>query len=136
AEKSVLLTTKYNAIFMGAVMLLFLFFSSPIISIFTNEVKVHAYGVSALQIIGAGYIFYGIGMVMIQALNGAGDSKTPTLINLVGFWFFQIPLAYLLVQGFNWGATGAFIAIPVAETAIAIASYVYFRKGKWKKVVV
>ena len=134
AEKSVLLTTKYNAIFMGAVMLLFLFFSSPIISIFTNEVKVHAYGVSALQIIGAGYIFYGIGMVMIQALNGAGDSKTPTLINLVGFWFFQIPLAWILAEGFDMGPIGAFIAIPVAETVLALLAWYYFKKGKWKEV--
>jgi putative MATE family efflux protein len=134
AEKSVLLTTKYNAIFMGAVMLLFLFFSSPIISIFTNEAKVHAYGVSALQIIGAGYIFYGIGMVMIQALNGAGDSKTPTLINLFGFWFFQIPLAWVLAKGFDMGPIGAFIAIPVAESVLALLAWYYFKKGKWKEV--
>ncbi|TMI65517.1 MAG: MATE family efflux transporter [Bacteroidetes bacterium] len=134
AEKSVLLTTKYNALFMAVVMLLFLFFSSPIMSIFTNEAKVHAYGVSALQIIGAGYIFYGIGMVMIQALNGAGDTKTPTLINLVGFWFFQIPLAWILAKGFNMGPIGAFIAIPVAETFLALAAWYYFRKGKWKEV--
>ena len=126
AEKSVLLTTKYNAIFMGGVMLLFLFFSSPIISIFTNEAKVQAYGVSALQIIGAGYIFYGIGMVMIQALNGAGDSKTPTLYKFVGFWFFQIPLAWILAKGFDMGPIGAFIAIPVAETVLALASLVLF----------
>jgi Na+-driven multidrug efflux pump len=89
-----------------------------------------------LQIIGTGYIFYGIGMVMIQALNGAGDTRTPTMINFVGFWLFQIPVAYLLVEGLNWGITGAFISIPVAETAIAVASYIYFKKGKWKKVVV
>jgi len=119
---------------MGVVMLLFLFFSSSIISIFTNEAKVHAYGVSALQIIGAGYIFYGIGMVMIQALNGAGDSKTPTIINLVGFWFFQIPLAWILAEGFDMGPIGAFIAIPVAETFLALAAWYYFKRGKWKEV--
>lgn len=134
AATSVLLTAKYNAFFMGIVMLLFLFFSSPIMSIFTNEAKVHAYGVSALQIIGAGYIFYGIGMVMIQALNGAGDTKTPTLINLVGFWFFQIPLAWILAKGFNMGPVGVFIAIPVAESALAIAAWYYFKLGKWKEV--
>src|SRR4029079_3670883 len=136
AEKSVLLTAKYNAIFMTGVMLLFVFFAGPIISVFTSDSQVKRTGTLALQILASGYIFYGVVMVMMQALNGAGDTRTPTLINLFGFWFFQIPLAYLLVQGFNWGATGAFIAIPVAETAIAIASYVYFRKGKWKKVVV
>lgn len=134
AAKSVLLTTKYNAVFMGVVMLLFLFLSSPIMSIFTHEPAVHRYGVSALQIIGAGYIFYGIGMVMIQALNGAGDSKTPTVVNLFGFWFFQIPLAWVLAKGFNLGPVGAFIAIPVAESFLALAAWYYFRKGKWKEV--
>ena len=136
AEKSVLLSTKYNAIFMAGVMLLFLLFSSPIISIFTSDPEVHRYGVQALQIIGCGYIFYGIGMVMMQALNGAGDTKTPTWINFIGFWLFQVPLAYLLVYTFGWGPVGAFIAIPVAETAIAIAAYYYFKKGKWKEVKV
>jgi len=134
AAQSVLLTTKYNAIFMGIVMLLFLFLASPIMSIFTKEPEVHRFGVSALQIIGAGYIFYGIGMVMIQALNGAGDSKTPTIINLVGFWLFQIPLAWILAKTFNMGPVGAFIAIPVAESVLALAAWYYFRLGKWKEV--
>ena len=75
-------------------------------------------------------------MVMIQALNGAGDTKTPTWINFIGFWLFQVPLAYLLVNTFGWGPVGAFIAIPAAETAIAIAAYYYFKKGKWKEVKV
>ncbi|MBK5271255.1 MAG: MATE family efflux transporter, partial [Bacteroidia bacterium] len=93
AEQSVLLTTKYNAIFMAGVTLFFLFFPSAIISIFTKIPEVHHFGVLSLQIIGSGYIFYGIGMVMMQALNGAGDTKTPTRINFVGFWLFQIPFA-------------------------------------------
>jgi putative MATE family efflux protein len=136
AEKSVLLTAKYNAIFMVGVTLLFLFCSFPIIGFFTNQAAVQNFGVQALQIIGAGYIFYGIGMVMIQALNGAGDTRTPTWINFIGFWLFQIPLAYFMAKGLNWGPAGAFIAIPVAETAIAIAAWILFKKGKWKKVVV
>jgi putative MATE family efflux protein len=136
AEKSVWLTTKYNAIFMTAVMLLFLFFSSPIINIFTRVPEVHHFGVLALQIIGAGYIFYGISMVMMQSLNGAGDTKTPTRINFVGFWLFQIPLAWLLAKVFKMGPAGAFIAVPVAETFIAVAAWYYFKKGKWKEVVV
>jgi len=136
AEKSVLLSTRYNAIFMAGVMLLFLLFASPIISIFTNEPTVHHFGVLALQIIGCGYIFYGVGMVMIQALNGAGDTKTPTWINFIGFWLFQVPLAYLLVNTLDMGPVGAFIAIPAAETAIALAAWYYFKKGKWKEVKV
>src|SRR5258706_2854131 len=136
AEKSALLTTEYNAIFMTAVMVIFLVFASPVISIFTSDAEVHRYGTLALQTIGAGYIFYGIGMVMIQALNGAGDTKTPTWINFIGFWLFQIPLAYLLAKGLHLGPMGAFIAIPVAETAIAIAAYIIFKKGKWKEIKV
>jgi putative MATE family efflux protein len=132
AEKSAMLTLKYNAIFMAAVTLIFLLLASPIISIFTKDPEVHRYGTLALQIIGAGFIFYGIGMVMMQSLNGAGDTKTPTWINFFGFWLFQIPLAYTLAKGFDWGPSGAFIAVPVAETAIAIAAYIIFKKGKWK----
>jgi Na+-driven multidrug efflux pump len=122
--------------FMTGVMLLFMFFAAPIISVFTSEVEVQRVGTEALQIIGTGYIFYGIGMVMIQALNGAGDTRTPTLVNLLGFWFFQIPVAYLLALGLDMGPKGAFIAIPVAETAIAIAAYILFKKGRWKNVQV
>lgn len=136
AEQSVLLTTKYNAIFMGVVSMSFLFFASPIISIFTKEPEVHRFGVLALQIIGSGYIFYGIGMVMIQALNGAGDTKTPTWINFIGFWLFQIPFGYVLAKTFRMGPVGAFIAIPVAETFMALTAYYYFKKGKWKEVKV
>jgi putative MATE family efflux protein len=136
AEESVLLTAKYNAIFMSFVMVLFLFFSRPIIGIFTNEKEVIDYGALALQIIGTAYIFYGIGMVMTQALNGAGDTRTPTLINFIGFWLFQIPLAYCLALGMDMKSTGAFIAIPVAETFIALVAWYYFKKGKWKQVKV
>jgi putative MATE family efflux protein len=136
AEQSVILTAKYNAIFMSGVMLLFMLFASPIISVFTNDPEVHKTGTLALRIIGSGYIFYGIGMVMINALNGAGDTKTPTLINFFGFWLFQIPFAFLLTKVFNMGATGSFISIPVAETLIAVAAYILFKRGKWKSVVV
>jgi len=136
AEKSVMLTTKYNAIFMSGVMLLFIFFAKPIISIFTLVPEDLAYGAQSLQIMGVGFIFYGIGMVMIQALNGAGDTKTPTWINFFSFWMFQIPLAYLLAKGFDMGPTGAFIAVPVAETFLALTAWYYFKKGKWKEVKV
>jgi putative MATE family efflux protein len=134
AEESVMLTTKYNAIFMGVVMLLFIFLSNPIIRFFTNDEHVAAYGAQALQIIGMGYIFYGIGMVMTQALNGAGDTKTPTIINFAGFWLFQIPLAYFLSKTLEMKTTGIFIAIPVAETLIALLAWYYFKKGKWKEI--
>ncbi len=136
AEKSVWLTATYNAIFMSGVMILFVFFANPIIRLFTNEEAIVAYGVRSLQIIGAGYIFYGIGMVMTQALNGAGDTRTPTVINFVCFWMFQIPMAYFLARGMDMKADGAFIAIPVAETAIALVAWYFFKKGKWKTIKV
>jgi Na+-driven multidrug efflux pump len=94
------------------------------------------YGVQSLQIIGAGYIFYGIGMVMTQALNGAGDTRTPTIIYFIGFWCFQIPFGYYLAKGLDMKVTGALIAIPVAETVIALIAWYYFKKGKWKTVKV
>ncbi|WP_449440489.1 hypothetical protein [Pedobacter steynii] len=84
----------------------------------------------------AGYIFYGIGMVLISTFNGAGDTWTPTWVNLFGFWLFQIPLGYFLAKHMEMGPTGVFIAIPVAETGIAIASYILFRIGKWKTIKV
>ncbi|HRH99509.1 MAG TPA: MATE family efflux transporter [Saprospiraceae bacterium] len=134
AEQSVLLTMKYNVLFMSVVMIFFLFFAESIIKIFTRDEQLIYYGTKALQIIGSGYVFYGIGMVMIQALNGAGYTKIPSWINLFGFWFFQIPLAYLLAKTLKFGPLGAFIAIPVAETAIALVAYYFFRKGYWKEV--
>jgi putative MATE family efflux protein len=136
AEESVYITAKYNAIFMGFVTILFVFFSDSIIRIFTKDEAIIVYGVQSLRIIGAGFIFYGIGMVMTQALNGAGDTRTPTIINFICFWLFQIPLAYLLAKGLDLQSTGAFIAVPVAETMIALLAWYYFRKGKWKQVKV
>jgi putative MATE family efflux protein len=136
AAESVLKTAKYNAVFMGLVSLIFLFGAYPVIGIFTNDEAVKDIAVQALRIISGGYIFYGVGMVMANAFNGAGDTWTPTWINLFGFWFFQIPLAYLLAEHFNFGPSGVFIAIPVAEVAITIAAFVLFKKGKWKTVKV
>ncbi|MCX6318638.1 MAG: MATE family efflux transporter [Bacteroidetes bacterium] len=136
AAQSVVLAARYNAIFMAGVTVLFVFFASPIISIYSNEPEVHRYGTLALQIIGSGYIFYGIGMVLVQSLNGAGDTRTPTLINLFVFWLFQVPLSYFLAEGMNMGPTGAFIGIPAAETLLVVIAWYYFKKGKWKDVKV
>ncbi len=136
AEKSVYLTTQYNMAFMTFVMLLFIFCSGPIVRVFSKDEAVIAYGVRALQIMGSGFIFYGLAMVMTQALNGAGDTRTPTIINFVCFWLVQIPLAYFLAIGLNMKTTGALIAIPVAETLIAIVAFAVFKRGKWKDVKV
>ena len=134
AEQSVFMTAKFSTFFMGGVMFIFVFLASPIIRIYSQEPEVIHYGSLALQWIGSANIFYGMGMVMIQALNGAGDTRTPTLISFFCFWLFQIPLAYLLAIGFHLKATGTFIAIPVAETAIALVAWYYFKKGNWKSI--
>ncbi|MBN8641471.1 MAG: MATE family efflux transporter [Flavobacteriales bacterium] len=136
AEQSVLLTTKYNVIFMSLVTVLFVFFSEFIISLYTDNAVIANYGSQALRIMGFGFIFYGIGMVMIQSLNGAGDTKTPTWINIFCFWIIQVPLAWLLAVYFQLGPIGAFIAIPTAETVLALLAFYFFKKGKWKTVEV
>jgi putative MATE family efflux protein len=132
AELSVKKTALYNIVFMGVVSIIFFLTAEYIVSLFTPDGTVKEYAVLAMRIISAGYVFYGIGMVMANAFNGAGDTWTPTWINLCGFWLFQIPLAYLLAIVFKLGPLGVFIAIPVAETAISIAAYILFRQGKWK----
>jgi putative MATE family efflux protein len=136
AEKSVFLTAKYSAIFMGFVMMVFIFCSQAIVGVFTQDPEVLRYGTQALQIIGSGFVFYGISMVMTQALNGAGDTRTPTLINFVCFWIFQIPFAYLMAIGFGLQSTGAFLAIPAAQVLVALLAWYYFKKGKWKQIKV
>lgn len=134
AETSVWKTAQYNALFMGTVMLLFLLFPQAIVGFMNKDPQVELYAVQALRVISTGYIFYGVGMVMANAFNGAGDTKTPTIINLFGFWLFQIPLAYLLAKQLELGPLGVFLAIPIAETAIAIAAFILFKKGRWKRV--
>jgi putative MATE family efflux protein len=136
AEKSVWKTGFYNMIFLGLVMVIFLFLSSPILRFFSAEEAVVAYGTQCLQIVAFGYLFYGYGMVITQSFNGAGDTRTPTLLNLFGFWCFQIPLAYLLAIQLDFGPNGVYAAIAIAESAIAVAGICLFRLGKWKTVKV
>jgi putative MATE family efflux protein len=136
AEKSVWTTAKYNMIFMTAVTVIFLFFSAPIVSLINKQTEVVTIATKALRIVSLGYIAYGVGMVLMNAFNGAGDSRTPTYINLAGFWAFQIPLAYTLAIHFKVGPAGVFWAIVIAETAITIGTYLIFKRGKWKKVMV
>lgn len=134
AEKSVWKTAQYNAIFMAIVSVLFFTCAEFFVSLINNDPAVVKTAVLALRIVSMGYIFYGVGMVMINAFNGAGDSKTPTWINLFWFWVFQIPFAYLLAIVWNMGPTGVFIAIVVTETCITITSVILFKRGKWKLI--
>ncbi len=134
AEQSVWKTAKYNAIFMSIVSVLFLLGSGPIVSLLNNDPEVTAVATNALKIISLGYIFYGVGMVITSSFNGAGDTKTPTYINLFGFWAFQIPLAYLLAVSLRQGPEGIFFAIIIAESLITVTGIILFRKGHWKSV--
>lgn len=132
AVKSVWLCTWFNTAFMGLVTILFLFLPKYIVALFVENGVVAGHAIASLQILGSGYLFYGISMVMVQALNGAGDTKTPTYINFFVFWILQIPLAYVLSQHTAWKAYGAIAAVPIAEVVLAIVAYYYFKKGNWK----
>ena len=136
AEQSVWKTGKYNAYFMLGVSLFYLLFAEAIIRIFSTETLVVEYGALSLRVIAAGYVFYAYGMVIIQSFNGAGDTKTPTIINFFCFWVFQLPFAYLAALVFEWGAMGVFLAITFAEILIAVIGIIWFRKGSWKSVKV
>lgn len=134
AEKSVWRTAFLNMIFLSSVGLIFILFAKPILSFFTTDPEVLRNGIQCLQIVCLGYAFYAYGMVISQSFNGAGDTKTPTIINFVGFWLFQIPLAYTLATVLSIGTPGVYAAISIAESAMAIAATIIFRKGKWKSV--
>ncbi len=136
AEASVWKTGKYNACFMVGVSIFYLLFAEGIIKIFSNHPEVISKGALSLRIIAAGYVFYAYGMVVIQAFNGAGDTKTPTIINFFCFWLFQLPFAYVAALTFNLGATGVLLAITFAEILIAILGIIWFKKGTWKTVQV
>ena len=132
AEQSVWQTGKYCAIFMGLVSLAYLFFAPEIIGWFTTEASVIENGSLCLRVIAAGYIFYAYGMVVINSFNGAGDTETPTIINFICFWLFQLPFAYLMAITLDFGPTGVFLAIVLAEVLISVIAIVWFRRGKWK----
>jgi putative MATE family efflux protein len=136
AEKSVWITGKYNAIFMFLISLVYLFFARSIIGLFTEVDSVIENGALCLQIVATGYVFYAYGMVVTQAFNGAGDTRTPTKINFVAFWIFQLPFAYLGSLYLDWGVTGVYLAILLAEVLLSVLAVVWFRKGLWKQTVV
>ncbi len=136
AEASVWKTSKYCAIFMGIVSLIYVFLAPTFLGWFSDNPNVVKYGALCLQVIAAGYIAYAYGMVVIQSFNGSGDTKTPTVINFVCFWLFQLPFAYLMAVELDFGPSGVFWAITLAEVLIAIIGVIWFRKGKWKTVQV
>lgn len=136
AETSVWRAALFNMVFLGLISIFFLLAARPVVMLFTADTAIIVHAAQCLQLVSIGYIFYAYGMVLSQSFNGAGDTRTPTLINLVGFWMLQVPMAWVLAVNYNMGPSGVFWAIAIAESCIAIAAIVIFRKGWWKRVKV
>lgn len=134
AEKSVWVTARYNVAFLAIITVLFVSFGQSISSIFTSDPDTILISGQALSIITLGYVFFGLGMVMIQAFNGAGDTRTPMFINICVLWCLEIPLAYLLSNTFKWGPNGVFIAIAICHSFHALVCWFWFKRGRWKTI--
>lgn len=132
AERSVWTAGFYNLLFLGAVGVVFLVLAPAIVATFTSDPAVARHAVLALRIVSAGFLFYAYGMVITASFNGAGDTATPTWINLVCFWLVEIPLAWVLARFAGLGAVGAYVAVPVAFSLLAVVAALAFRKGRWK----
>lgn len=132
AEKSVWCASRYNAIFMGVLGLVSVVLAPLIVGLFSSEPEVIRYGTSCIRILGIGYPMYAVGMIIIQAMNGAGDTVTPSVLNFICFWVLQIPLAYWLAEPMAFGPNGVFISLISAESALTILGVLVFRRGKWK----
>lgn len=132
AESAVWRAGFYNMILLGCVAVLFITFAPKLVGIFTGDQAVAHVAAGALRIISAGYIFYAWGMVTVQAFNGAGDTVTPTYINLFCFWFCQLPIAWWLAFHTSIGSNGIFAAITISQSLIAVIGMLAFRRGKWK----
>jgi putative MATE family efflux protein len=132
AEQAVWRTSFYNMLFLGAIGVFFVLFAESVVRLFTHDPAVVGLAASALRILSYGNIGYAYGMVMLQAFNGAGDTRTPTVVNFFGFWILEIPLAYALAIPARLHSNGVFISIVAAEGAIAAISVLLFRRGRWK----
>ena len=132
AERSVWIVGLYNMAFLLGVMGVFLWGAEPLIALFSADTAVQQLGAQCLRVVSYGYAFYAWGMVLVQAFNGAGDTVTPTWINLGCYWLFQIPLALGLAQALGYGPLGVFLAITLAESLLAVVGLVVFRRGAWK----
>lgn len=133
AERAVWRTGLYNVIFLGGVGVFFVLFAEPIVRLFISDPAVVPLGSACLRIVSYGNIGYAYFMVMMQAFNGAGDTITPTVVNFFGFWLFEIPLAYVLAMPLGMKSNGVFFSIAIAESSMAAASAILFKRGKWKK---
>lgn len=132
AERSVWIASRYNVIFMTVLGLIFIILAPQIVGLFTSDEEILRYGISCLRIMGLGYPMYAVGMIVIQALNGAGDTRTPSFLNFIVFWMLQIPLAYWLATSVGLGPNGVFWAIVLSESALTALGVIVFRRGKWR----
>jgi MATE family, multidrug efflux pump len=136
AEQSVWRTGFYNMLFLGGFGLIFIAFADQIIALFTSDPAVAPLAATGLRILSYGYISYAWGMVVTASFNGAGDTITPTMLNLFCFWVCQIPIAWMLAFHTSLGPRGVFVAVVIGDTLLALSSILLFRRGKWKKTVV
>ena len=136
AEQSVWRTGFYNMLFLGGVGLIFIAFAEKIIAMFTTDPQVAPLAITGLRMLSYGYISYGYGMVITAAFNGAGDTSTPTILNLVCFWVCQIPIAWLVAVRAGFGPRGAYVAVLIADSLLALLGILWFRRGTWKRTVV
>ena len=132
AEKAVWTAARYNMIFLGTVGIGFLFGAPYLTGIFTSDPLVQPMATACLRVVSLGFVFYACGMVLTQSFNGAGDTWTPTVLNLFIFWLWEIPLAWWLSTQGGFGAHGVFIALTVAYSTLAVVSAILFRRGTWK----
>jgi len=132
AERAVMITGWVNMLLLGTIGAVLVIFPAPFIGFFIKEEAVLNAGIECLRIISIGFISYGLGMVIVNSFNGAGDTSTPLKINVFAFWMLEIPLAYLLATKTGLHEQGVFLAIVIAETFMTITAFVIFRKGKWK----
>jgi putative MATE family efflux protein len=132
AERAVWIAGFYNMCFLGVVGLTFLLLANPIIRLFSTDPAVMPNAVDTLRVIALGFLFFAYGMVVSAAFNGAGDTMTPTVLNVVIFWMWEIPLAYVLSKVLGLGPRGVYVAVSVAFSTLAVVSSALFRRGKWK----
>jgi putative MATE family efflux protein len=134
AEQAVWRAALYNLFFLGGIGALFVVLATPIVRLFNDDPTILDSGSHALRIVAAGFPLYAYGMVLTQSFNGAGDTRTPTFINLLCFWLFEIPLAYVLARPVGMGASGIYLSIALAFSLMAGVSVTLFRRGRWKTV--
>ncbi len=133
AEQSVWAAARYNATFMLIVGVILIILAPEIVRLFSSDSDILRYGTSCLRILGIGYPMYAVGMIIIQAMNGAGDTRTPSLLNFICFWLLQIPLAYTLATQAGLGPNGVFWAIVSSESMLSVIGVMVFRRGRWKR---